>query len=407
MKPLLPLVLAAAAALAQAAPGSPASTATPVPSSPPAAWDTRTALVLTGSLGKTSAGDAYEDALASAHTDPVHEDLAFGGAELFGRMGRDWADGRLEAVAAFHVHRHPGEATETELEEIHAEWSRGALKARAGIFLTPLGITNTLHAHAWTFANAPLFYGRFLGSEGLRNPGAQLAWESEPGRSLWTVAVQRSTGDTAFSFRSSHGHDHAHGDEAHHGDYLGRTHDPSLGSGPLVTVRNERAYRLAEGRALASGVSVAAGDNGTGGATWIGAWDLEWRREAGEGRWRALELELLYRDYEALAGADHDGSPVPADRLQDLAVALSASAGLGDGWIGALRLERAVPLDRGAFEAGARDEAREARTRVSPLVSWTAAEGLLLRLQYDHDRSPAFGTEDAVWLTVQWTLGRH
>lgn len=389
MRSLLPL-LAAASALAQSAPVT----------SPPSAsadWDTRAALVIVGSLGATSAGEAYEDTLASAHTDPVHEDLAFGGAELFGRMGRDWADGRLEVAAAFHVHRHPGEPTESELEEIHAEWSRGAIKARVGIFQAPLGLTNTLHAHAWTFANAPLLHGRFLGPDGLRNPGVQLAWETDPGKSLWTLALQRATGDTAFSFRSDH----------EGADHLGRVHDAGLGSGPLVTLRNERAYRLGDGEALASGVSVAAGDNGTGGATWIGAWDLEWRREAGAGRWQSLELELLYRDYEALAGLDSLGAPVAADRLQDLAVALSASAGLGDGWIGALRLERAVPLDRGAFEADARDEAREARTRVSPLVSWTAAEGLLLRLQYDHDRSPAFGTEDSVWLTVQWTLGKH
>lgn len=389
MRPLLPL-LAAASALAQSAPVT----------SPPSAssdWDTRAALVIAGSLGATSAGDAYEDTLASAHTDPVHEDLAFGGAELFGRMGRDWADGRLEVMAAFHVHRHPGEPTESELEEIHAEWSRGAIKARVGIFQAPLGLTNTLHAHAWTFANAPLLHGRFLGPDGLRNPGVQLAWEVDPGKSLWTLALQRATGDTAFSFRS--GHEGA--------DHLGRVHDAGLGSGPLVTLRNERAYRLGDGEALASGVSVAAADNGTGGATAIAAWDLEWRREAGAGRWQSLELELLHRDYEALAGLDSLGAPVAADRLQDLAVAVAATAGVAEGWVAGLRAERAVPLDRGAFEVAARDAGREARTRLSPLVSWKAADGLLLRLQCDHDRSPAFGTEDSVWLTVQWTLGRH
>lgn len=388
MRPLLPLLLAAAA-LAQ----TPAS---PEPVAPPA-WESRAALVIVGSLGRTTAGDAYEDTLASAHTDPAHEGLAFGGAELFGRMGRDLADGRVEVAAAFHVHRHPGETTESELEELHAEWARGAWKFRAGIFQAPLGLTNTLHAHAWTFANAPLFHGRFLGEDGLRNPGVQASWEAEPGRSLWTLAVQRATGDTAFSFRSGH--------EAE--DYLGRLQDAGLGSGPLVTLRNERAYRLGEGASLASGVSVAAGDNGTGGATWIGAWDLEWRRETGPGRWLALESEILCRDYKALAGADSLGAPVDADRLQDLAVALSATAGLGEGWTAGLRAERAVPLDRGAYEVAGRDEDREARTRLSPLLSWKPAEGLLLRLQYDHDRSPTFGTEDSVWLTVQWTLGRH
>lgn len=400
MKAAAPLLLAASV-LAQSNPA-------PAPQAGAQGWETRAALVLGASYGRTTAGEAYEDALASAHTDPVHEDLAFGGAELFGRMGRDWLDGRLEAAAVFHVHRHPGESTESELEEIHAEWSRGAWKFRAGIFLAPLGLTNALHAHSWTFANAPLFYGRFLGPDGLRNPGVQVAWESNPGRSLWTLALQRSAGDSAFSFRSPHEDAHSHEDEARaHGGYLGRLHDPSLGSGPLVTLRNERAYRLGEGSAVASGVSVAAADNGTGGATWIGAWDLEWRRESGHGRWLSVELEALYRDYEALAGLDDEGDPVPADRLQDLAAALSFSAGLAPGWIAGLRAERAVPLDRGAYELAGRDEAREARSRLSPLLSWQPADGLLLRLQYDHDRSPAFGSEDSVWLTVQWTLGRH
>lgn len=378
---------------------------------PTAAWESKAVLVLTGSYGRTTAGDTYEEKLASAHTDPTHEDLAFGGAELFGSMSQDWATGRLELAAAFHVHRYPGETTESELEEIYAEWSREVFKVRAGIFLTPLGLTNSLHAHTWTFANAPLFYGRFLGSDGLRNPGLQVSWEAQPGASLWTFALQRATGDTAFSFRSSHADAHSHAEEPGHEDeapsYLGRVHNAALGSGSLVTLRNERAYRFEAGKSLASGVSVSAGDNGTGGSTWIGAWDLEFRRETGPGRWQALELEVLYRDYQALAGVDSHGDPVLEDRLQDLAVALAASATLTEGWLAGLRAERGLPLDRGAFELTGRDLTREARTRFSPLLSWKAVDGVLLRLQYDHDRASSFGTEDSVWLTVQWTFGQH
>lgn len=382
MKSLLPLLLAASAL---ADPSSPPSSAS--------GWESSAALVLTGSYGRTTAGEGYEDALASAHTDPVHEDLAFGGAELFARAGRPLGSGRLEAVAAFHVHRHPGETTESELEEIHAEWSRGALKVRAGIFYAPVGLTNTLHAHAWTFANAPLFYGRLLGEDGLRNPGAQVAWESSPGKSLWTFAIQRATGETAASFRSDHD-----GEE-----YLGRVHDAASGSGPLLTLRNERAYKFSAGHAVASGLSLATAENGSGGGarTWLAAWDLEWRHQApGSSSWRALELELLGRSYEASAGLDVGANPVDADTFGDLAVALAATGSLARDWTAGLRLERAAPV-------GASPGQDEARTRVSPLLSWRAAEGLLVRLQYDHDRADSFGTEDSVWLTFQWTLGKH
>jgi hypothetical protein len=128
-------------------------------------------------------------------------------------------------------------------------------------------------------------------------------------------------------------------------------------------------------------------------------------------RWLSIDMELFYRDYEANAAnfLDDHGDPVSvaADRLQDLAVAFSVTAGLTEGWIAGVRAERALPLDRGDYESVERDEAREARTRISPLLSWQPAQGLLLRLQYDHDRSPLFGTEDSVWLTLQWTLGKH
>ena len=137
------------------------------------------------------------------------------------------------------------------------------------------------------------------------------------------------------------------------------------------------------------------------------AWDIGWRQDQADGSGRSVQAEFFWRHYEALAGIDALGSPVAADALQDLAVALSARAEISRTWTAGLRWERAMPLDRADYESTARDSAREARSRLSALLGWEPAEGWQLRLQYDRDQSPAFGSEDSVWLTAQWSIGRH
>ena len=360
-------------------------------------WTATAELVVSGSLGATSAGDAYEDLLASAHTDPMHEGPAFGGAELLAAFGRPFYQGYLNIRTVFHVHRHPGESSETELDELCAEWSQGLFRLQAGIFYAPLGGTNPIHAHAWDFVNAPLFYGRFLGESGLRNPGIQLAWGDSNKGTSWTIAVQRATGDSAHSFRSSH-------DDA---DFLGRVHNANNGNGPIVTLRHQRAYQWAEGRSLTSGLSATFGDNGTGGSTRLAAWDLEWTQKREGGGYYGVQAEFFWRHYDANAGTTVTALPVAADRMQDVAVAVSVASSLSENWSAALRVERAVPLDRASYELSNRDPAREARTRFSPILSWNPSSAWQIRLQYDRDQSPVFGSEDSLWLTAQWSIGQH
>lgn len=361
-------------------------------------WHTAGSLVAWATLaGPGSAVPPAVEAGAS-HYDPIRESLAFSGAEIGFSAHRGAGTGRLEVTAIVHVHRHPGEPVETELEEACAKWTAGGLSARAGVFFAPLGATNVRHAHGWHFVNAPLLYGRFLGESGLRNPGVQVGW-AEDGLA-WSVAVQRATGDSAESFRSGHGGE----------VYLGRLHAASNGSGPLVTLRGERAHAPAAGHSVRAGASVATAQNGSGSSarTWLAAVDLDWRRERADASgWDAVQLELVARSYQAAAGVNDSAVPVAAETIADAAVALSLISAFGPDWTAALRLERALPLGRADYESAARDPLREARTRLSPALAWEASTGLLLRLQYDHDRSPAFGRDDAVWLVAQWQIGGH
>lgn len=360
-------------------------------------WHAGAELVVSASLGTSTAGEGYEDALANAHTDPMHTGLAFGSAELLATFERPMVGGQLDVSAVFHVHRHPGEVTETELDEMIVGWTRDELRVQAGIFFAPLGFTNTQHAHAWDFVNAPLLYGRFLGPRGLRNPGMQLSRGDRAKGSLWAIAIQRAAGDTALSFRSSH-------DGV---DYLGRLHSGTEGSGPLITLRQQRAYQWTEGRSLLSGLAFAFGDNGSGGSTRLVAWDIGWRQSQTDGPNHSIQAEFFWRHYEALAGIDALGASVAADALQDIALAVSAKTEISKTWTAGLRWERAMPLDRADYESTARDSARETRSRLSALLGWEPAAGWQLRLQYDRDQSPVFGSEDSVWLTAQWSIGQH
>jgi hypothetical protein len=93
-----------------------------------------------------------------------------------------------------------------ELEEAYLETISlpGNLQVRGGQFLTEFGRHNPTHPHAWAFVDTPLVNGRFLGPDGLRNPGARLSWLMPTAfYSELSLAVQDSHGETAASFRSS------------------------------------------------------------------------------------------------------------------------------------------------------------------------------------------------------------
>jgi hypothetical protein len=50
------------------------------------------------------------------------------------------------------------------------------LQIRAGQILTDFGRLNPTHPHSWGFVDTPLVLGRYMGPDGLRNPGARISW---------------------------------------------------------------------------------------------------------------------------------------------------------------------------------------------------------------------------------------
>jgi hypothetical protein len=92
----------------------------------------------------------------------------------------------------------PEGETQIEVEEAYLEtmslpWN---LQLKAGQFFTEYGRLNPQHPHAWDFVDQPLVNGRFLGEDGLRNPGARLSWlMPTPFYSELFFAVQNSQGN--------------------------------------------------------------------------------------------------------------------------------------------------------------------------------------------------------------------
>ncbi|MDO8139915.1 MAG: hypothetical protein Q6358_00310, partial [Candidatus Brocadiales bacterium] len=77
------------------------------------------------------------------------------------------------------------------------------LQVKSGTFFTEFGRLNQFHPHAWDFADQPLVNGRFLGPDGMRNPGVRLSWLAPTDNyTELFFTVQDSQGETAHSFRN-------------------------------------------------------------------------------------------------------------------------------------------------------------------------------------------------------------
>ena len=94
------------------------------------------------------------------------------------------------------------EAEEAYFETVALPWN---LQVKGGQYFSEFGRLNPTHPHTWDFVDLPLVNGRFLGEDGLRNPGARVSWlVPTPFYSELLLGVQNSQGETAHSFRSDH-----------------------------------------------------------------------------------------------------------------------------------------------------------------------------------------------------------
>ena len=348
-----------------------------------------------------------------------------------------------------------------ELEEAWLETVSlpGNLQIRGGQYLSEFGRINIQHPHAWAFVDLPLVNGRFLGPDGLRNPGARLSWLTPtPFYSELFLGVQDSHGETVAPFRSS---GHAHGGEEEEEELPFAFRHPDNDRGVhgledlLFTPRYAVSFDVADTHTLLLGVSGAFGPNSRGGedagetTTAIYGLDFTWK-------WKPVnanagypfvmwQTEAMLRNYDAGMfdwdengdGGDADGNGFPdegvvvdatggapavlsGERLTDYGFYTQLVYGFRKGWIAGLRFDY-VDGDRGDYEragllladnAGGGtpigdDPERARRWRISPNLTWHPTEFSKIRLQYNYDDRRDEGVDHSVWLQFEFVLGAH
>lgn len=353
--------------------------------------------------GWSSASDPSQ-ALESGDHDPIKRGFSLRNAEIA-------VDGAVDPYfkgfgnIVFKLDKN--NETSIELEETYLQTTAlpGNLQLKAGQYFANFGRQNPQHPHQWAFVDAPLILTRAFGPDGLRNLGAQASWLlPTPFYTEAFLSVLDGQGGTAFSFRNPG--DSIMGVERFHGR---STLDRNLrGPGDLVYVpRIASSFDLTEEQTLVGGVSAAFGPNETGAETrsQIYGVDLYWKWKPANAHagfpFVSWQTEALYQRFEA--GADPSFS-LPAETLQDWGFYSQVLWGFKNRWVAGLRGEYVNGND-GAYDPS--DVFRGERTRVSPNLTFYPSEFSKIRLQYNLDKGELFGTENSVWLQVEFLLGAH
>ena len=302
------------------------------------------------------------------------------------------------------------EAEEAYLETVALPWN---LQLKAGQYFTEFGRLNPTHPHSWDFVDQPLVNGRFLGGDGLRNPGARLSWLAPtPFYSELFFSVQNSQGETAHSFRSDHGNEL----------FLGRFDDPGQVDGfsdMLYTPRYVASFDLSDAQTLVLGGSAAFGPNSSGqnDTTQIYGVDAFWKwkpaHQHGGFPFVTWQTEAMLRHYQAgryVGDVNGDGTDdvVPGETLTDWGLYSQVSYGFHKGWVGSLRGDFVTPTDKAKYEQQfGTDPDRAERWRISPALTWFPTEFSKVRLQYNYDQRDHIGADHSIWLQMEFLLGAH
>ena len=293
------------------------------------------------------------------------------------------------------------EVEEAYLETISLPWN---LQVKAGQYFTQFGRINPQHPHAWDFVDQPLVNGRFLGPDGLRNPGAQISWLTPtPFYSELFFSVQNSGGETATSFRDVEGAKLI-------------TQRPGVDTSVqnvgdmLYAPRYAMSFDLGDEHTMVLGGSGAFGPNASGqdGRTAIYGADLfyKWKsRKHDKGfPFVTWQTEYLYSHYSAAAyPGDINNPPSAATTINNWGVYSQVSYGFQPRWVASLRGDY-VTGRPGDFWT---NPLLNDRYRISPALTFYPSEFSKIRLQYNYDHIQNTGPENSLWLQFEFLLGAH
>ncbi|HEX5222132.1 MAG TPA: hypothetical protein VFZ59_21435 [Verrucomicrobiae bacterium] len=340
------------------------------------------------------------------------------------------------------------ELEEAWMETVSLPWN---LQLRAGEILADFGRINLQHPHQWGFVDSPLVSARLLGPDGLRNPGARLAWLAPtPFYTEFSVGIQNSQGETASSFRNEDPNHGELGTGAQPPDYSGlpygyrnSANDRGVhGLGDLlIAPRLATSFELTDQQTLVLGGSAVFGPNNSGSSgdtmTQIYGLDLYWKWKPANAHggfpFVSFQAEPMVMRYELGAyNWDLDGNgAADAGELVNPATGLPAVLnpetvtdwglysqvlyGFSRGWVVGLRGDYVTGTLGDYEELGltldgnpvGRDQLRRERFRLSPNLTWYPSEFSKIRLQYNYDDRADLGIAHSVWLQFEFLLGAH
>ncbi|MCK5945142.1 MAG: hypothetical protein KAI24_24345 [Planctomycetes bacterium] len=289
------------------------------------------------------------------------------------------------------------------------------LQLRVGHYFTEFGRINPLHPHAWDWQDQPVILSRVFGAEGMRAPGARLAWLAPTHQYLeFFVGGQNANGETMTSFLAN---DESYEERAVGGRPFDEDTVGARSAGDVVwTGRVATTFDLDEESRLGFGASIAAGPNATGGDTVITGVDFafQWRPTdytPGDAFVR-LQGEYVHRHFGAEAQTDTNGGSfnLPDSSLEDHGGYLYGLVGWDNGFAAGLRCDYATGSGQsyrgGGSFSRAQDPFRTDRLRISPLLQYQVSPFTRMRLQYDFDDSDHLAsTAHSVWLGFEIMLG--
>jgi len=410
------LAAAAQAAAAQAPPAAAAGAAGPLRL-------VDVSLDLMAAFGASTARDSELLELQGGGHDPRQRGFTMEQAELSLVGAVDpWFRASMYMVALLE----PGTGESVvELEEAFLTTQRlpFGLQLQAGTFLCDFGRANARHPHSWDWLDQPVVNTRFFGGDGLRGPGARLAWllPSERFAEL-TFGVHNAHGETMASFLAN---DEVYAERPVGGRFFTEREVRSAAD-LLYTARAATSFDLSDTQDLGVGASVAAGPNATGpdATTVVYGADFVWR-------WRPLgadqgypfveiEGEIMARDFAASEQID-EGDPtvtgdevsLPGTTLRDHGGYLQCLWGFATGWAVGVRVD-AASGSGASYVAGAQTFARDSdpfrgdRLGISPMLAWKPSEFSRLRVQYDYDDSDHLGeASHSLWIGFEVLIGAH
>jgi hypothetical protein len=313
--------------------------------------------------------------------------------------------------------------TIVELEEAYVTTQQlpYGLQVKAGTYFTEFGRINAQHPHQWDWQDQPVLHTRLFGADGMRGPGARVAWlvPSEQYVEL-LFGVQNANGETMTSFLAN---EEVYAERGIGGRQFAER-DVRSGNDLVYSLRAVSSVETSEASSLTVGASALFGPNATGGDadTTIFGGDVVWRwRPAASQRgypFVKVQGEYLARAFSAAEQPDVSDllNPVtiPGDTLRDHGGYLQMLYGFAEGWAGGVRLDWASGSG-GDYDTGtqavidrAGDPFRSDRTRLSPLLAYAPSEFSRIRLQYNYDDSDHLAAPShSVWLGFEVLIGTH